>query len=329
MNQFVILFALLLPIVSIAQDVETEADTTVRTTQVEQRSDGLVYLHSSEYPLTGKVEGVYPNGELKFERNYVDGQLNGLETFWYENGQKKEQGNIVNGKPNGPGITWYANGQKKAELNVVNGQFDGRISGWYRNGQREYVRNYVAGRRIGLEITWHENGQKKLERAYGTGGYDGLVTEWYDSGQKKSEANYIDGKQDGVRSAWYRDGQEKPLAAPSSGERDFIQTTPSDEGRAVDRVNISAVIRPTPYFEYGEMMGYRVYPGTDRKQFVELGLRPGDLLTKIDGIPLVDPQRAMQEFEKLGDAEPVPVTVERDGLPEELVLRLRGKNEND
>ena len=84
---------------------------------------------------------------------------------------------------------------------------------------------------------------------------------------------------------------------------------------------LADVIRPTPYYVSGQMQGYRVYPGRDRKQFAALGLRPGDLIKDIDGAALTNPQQATQIFQGLGDKDEVSVTVERNGQPEVLVLR--------
>lgn len=83
---------------------------------------------------------------------------------------------------------------------------------------------------------------------------------------------------------------------------------------------LADVIRPTPYFVNGQQQGYRVYPGRDREAFSKLGLRPGDLIKDIDGQSLTDPTQAMQVFEKLGDADQVSVTVERNGEPQVIVL---------
>ncbi|MDJ0939951.1 MAG: type II secretion system protein GspC [Woeseiaceae bacterium] len=84
---------------------------------------------------------------------------------------------------------------------------------------------------------------------------------------------------------------------------------------------LADVIRPTPYFVNGQQMGYRVYPGRDRRQFAALGLRPGDLIKEIDGQSLTDPTQAMQIFQSLGTAQQVSVTVERNGTPETIVLK--------
>ena len=92
---------------------------------------------------------------------------------------------------------------------------------------------------------------------------------------------------------------------------------------------LADVIRPTPYYVSGQMQGYRVYPGRDRKQFAALGLRPGDLIKDIDGAALTNPQQATQIFQSLGETEQVSVTVERNGQPEVLVLNTSQLNLDD
>lgn len=84
---------------------------------------------------------------------------------------------------------------------------------------------------------------------------------------------------------------------------------------------LADIIRPTPYFVAGQMQGYRVYPGRDRKQFAALGLRPGDLIKDVDGAALTNPQQATQIFQNLGEADQVSVTVERNGQPQVLILK--------
>ena len=89
---------------------------------------------------------------------------------------------------------------------------------------------------------------------------------------------------------------------------------------AANVTELADVIRPTPYYVSGQMQGYRVYPGRDRKQFAALGLRPGDLIKDIDGAALTNPQQATEIFQSLGDKDQVSVTVERNGQSEVLVL---------
>jgi general secretion pathway protein C len=115
-------------------------------------------------------------------------------------------------------------------------------------------------------------------------------------------------------------------SAPVMRNATTVSRAATDSTQSIQTVvteNVSKladVIRPTPYFVSGQMQGYRVYPGRDRKQFAALGLRPGDLIKDIDGAALTNPQQATEIFQNLGNAEQVSVTVERNGQPEVLVL---------
>ncbi len=80
------------------------------------------------------------------------------------------------------------------------------------------------------------------------------------------------------------------------------------------------IIRPQPFMPNGEMRGYRVYPGRDRKAFAALGLRPGDLVTEINGQSLNNLSEGMEIFRQLGDATQMTVTIERNGSPMALTL---------
>ncbi|MDH3915422.1 MAG: PDZ domain-containing protein, partial [Chromatiales bacterium] len=84
-------------------------------------------------------------------------------------------------------------------------------------------------------------------------------------------------------------------------------------------------------FKDGQQQGDRVYPGRERQQFAKLGLRPGDLITQINGMSLEDPARGMEIFRGLSDATQVSVTVERGGQTEILTLdtsQLQAASEN-
>lgn len=83
---------------------------------------------------------------------------------------------------------------------------------------------------------------------------------------------------------------------------------------------LTDVMRPQPVFADGQQRGYRLYPGKDRRTFAALGLRPGDLVTEINGTALNDPASGMEVFQSMGEATSVTVTIERNGQPEVLVL---------
>ena len=80
--------------------------------------------------------------------------------------------------------------------------------------------------------------------------------------------------------------------------------------------------RPTPYFVNGEIQGYRLYPGKDRHQFGSLGLRPGDLVTEIDGQPLDNTDVAFELFGKALGGQPARFSIVRDGELKQIEINV-------
>lgn len=104
-----------------------------------------------------------------------------------------------------------------------------------------------------------------------------------------------------------------------------------ETGAVVDRMRslvqrdpglIGDLMRPTKVFDKGQLRGYRVYPGRNPAAFSRLGLRPGDLITSINGTPLDDPSRGDEIMRTMGSAAEVRVGLVRNGRPSELNLNL-------
>lgn len=104
-----------------------------------------------------------------------------------------------------------------------------------------------------------------------------------------------------------------PVATPS-------RATTIQQVVSQNPASLTEIIRPQPVFKDGRQQGYRVYPGRQRQQFAQLGLRPGDLVTQINGMALDDPTRGMEIFRSLADATSVTLTVDRNGEVEMLTL---------
>jgi general secretion pathway protein C len=85
---------------------------------------------------------------------------------------------------------------------------------------------------------------------------------------------------------------------------------------------IGDIMRPEPVFAGGKQQGFRVYPGRDPEVFLQLGLRPGDLVTAIDGTPLNDPSRGEEILRTLGSSSEAHVTILRNGRQQDLTLDL-------
>ena len=72
----------------------------------------------------------------------------------------------------------------------------------------------------------------------------------------------------------------------------------------------------------GKLRGFRAYPGRNRAIFAKLGLKPGDLVTAINGQALDDPQHSQDVFNTIQTSDSVNVTVERGGQKQELSLNI-------
>jgi general secretion pathway protein C len=127
-------------------------------------------------------------------------------------------------------------------------------------------------------------------------------------------------------------GRRTTATAPrASMPRAATQPTRAASVREVVQQNaagLTEIIRPQPVFKDGRQQGYRVYPGRQRNQFAQLGLRPGDLITQINGMALDDPARGMEIFRGLADATSVTVTVDRNGEIEMLTLNTATLQQN-
>lgn len=72
----------------------------------------------------------------------------------------------------------------------------------------------------------------------------------------------------------------------------------------------------------GKLRGFRVYPGRNRSAFNSLGLRPGDLVTAINGTTLDDPQRSQEIFNTIQSSNSATVTIERGGQTVEVSMNI-------
>ena len=80
-----------------------------------------------------------------------------------------------------------------------------------------------------------------------------------------------------------------------------------------DPTKASRYMRMQPARRDGGLVGYRIYPGRDRELFREVGLRPGDIITSVNGVDLNDPARGLQLLGELSQATNINLTVERAG----------------
>jgi general secretion pathway protein C len=87
---------------------------------------------------------------------------------------------------------------------------------------------------------------------------------------------------------------------------------------------LDQVMRTVPSYDNaaGKLRGFRAYPGRNRAIFNKLGLKPGDLVTAINGQPLDDPQHSQEVFNTIQSSNTVTVTIERGGQKQDISLNI-------
>lgn len=89
----------------------------------------------------------------------------------------------------------------------------------------------------------------------------------------------------------------------------------------VDPAQLAKQVQVFPVFANGRMRGVRLAAGRDSNLLESTGLKPTDLITSVNGIPLDGPARQSQLVSSLGQGR-VEVELERDGKPMKLVIGL-------
>jgi general secretion pathway protein C len=76
--------------------------------------------------------------------------------------------------------------------------------------------------------------------------------------------------------------------------------------------SLAEVVTVSAVREGGELRGYRVAPGKQQEKFEQLGFKPGDLVTSVNGISLNDPANTLRLYQTMRSANEAVFDVERD-----------------
>jgi type II secretion system protein C len=72
----------------------------------------------------------------------------------------------------------------------------------------------------------------------------------------------------------------------------------------------------------GKFHGFRIAALRDPQFWAGVDLKPGDVVTSVNGFPIERPEQAQTAFESLQVASELRVAYERDGRPHELVYAI-------
>ena len=91
---------------------------------------------------------------------------------------------------------------------------------------------------------------------------------------------------------------------------------------AADFLTLSEIVKISPDYSNGQVLGYRVSPGEHVKEFVRLGFRTNDIVTRLNGIDLNSIANMPNLVETMATAQQVTVSLMREGAPVSLDVSL-------
>lgn len=127
-----------------------------------------------------------------------------------------------------------------------------------------------------------------------------------------------------------------PLAAgsnPSMSTRGAVASAtnvkvPADWQQTVERLRqnpaeLAKRVQVVPVLDGGKLTGVRLSAGGDAALMAQIGLRAGDVITSVNGMPVDSFARGQEIMAGLASASSVRVTVQRDGKPTEVTVGLK------
>lgn len=119
----------------------------------------------------------------------------------------------------------------------------------------------------------------------------------------------------------------KPLGDLSSAKRSESTTQANSLREYRDQfrdepLKIFQYVRFVPVRSGQALKGYRVLPQKDREFYNQLGLRPSDLITGVNGISLNDEKEAINLLDQLKQVDQISLEVLRKGQPQSISISL-------
>jgi general secretion pathway protein C len=110
----------------------------------------------------------------------------------------------------------------------------------------------------------------------------------------------------------------------SAEQRRIAERASELRRRLVDNPGeLARMVRFQPHVENGALVGYKIQPRqADAELLGELGLRPSDIVTQVNGRSLDDPREANKVLQDLRDARRIEISFIREGQQRSLSVPL-------
>jgi len=241
----------------------------------------------------------HPNGKIKTEKYFTDGEKLLKEKVYNEEGKLVEIVNYLsNGlnsilyfdreeveKRSGMAITYHNNGKVQSQKYYVEGKIHWQEKIFDENGNLIEFISYEKGGKKGPYILYDENGNKIKELIYDDNVPSGLAKFYYVNGQLKAEINYKNGKKNGVSKIFYSNGVLKINETIVDDIREGITTTYYESGGIKEEWNFA---KGEPegkskfYYKSGSLYGTKNYKEGKEEGLTQLFYENGALKEEIN-----------------------------------------------
>lgn len=118
-------------------------------------------------------------------------------------------------------------------------------------------------------------------------------------------------------------GAPAPSAAPAANTSETRQMLQQYRQTLINEPKqLMNLVRFTPVTKGSQTIGYRLSPGADRTLLARFGLRNGDVVTAVNGLPVDGASGGVDIIQKLASAEQLVLQVERDGVPQTFTFQI-------
>ncbi len=189
----------------------------------------------------GKSVWWYPNGVIRREVGYKNGQPDGELVEYNPDGKVRARFSFIEGRQLVPEVEWCGPRQKSYEGHYLLGALaSATVYDWW-NGivHSEPVQGPPAKLRHGAWTAWYPNGQIKVCGSYDMDVAVGMFTWWYQNGQKQAEGQYVQGQKSGIWLTWHSNGQKESEGTYAAGILNAKWTRWNPDGKLAEVVDYS------------------------------------------------------------------------------------------
>lgn len=148
----------------------------------------------------------HPDGKLKLEHYFLNGQLHGPSIFYDAEGNVLVRAWFLHGKQQGKMWTYYSSGSLHSIQQFKEGRWEGKQYYLYPNGIPKSILSYAEGKLNGEVLLFHPYGNLERKLTFHNGKREGMEQLWDEFGMLCIEAHYVNDKPVGMARSWHSNG---------------------------------------------------------------------------------------------------------------------------